>query len=135
MREMAFLNAGPAHHACTDERGDEGSREVYEYRTRRASRDFVAPPERDQGAGPQPDHLRSRAEANAHSVGGRHAVELELQRAVSTFANTINTHEGGTHEEGFRAALTSTINRYARASSLLKEKDPATSAATTSARA
>jgi DNA gyrase subunit B len=44
--------------------------------------------------------------------------------AVSTFANTINTHEGGTHEEGFRAALTSTINRYARASALLKEKDP-----------
>ena len=44
--------------------------------------------------------------------------------AVSTFANTINTHEGGTHEEGLPAALTTTINRYARASALPKEKDP-----------
>ena len=42
---------------------------------------------------------------------------------VFTYANTINTHEGGTHEEGFRAALTSLINRYARANNLLKEKD------------
>ncbi|WEG08971.1 DNA topoisomerase (ATP-hydrolyzing) subunit B [Microbacterium horticulturae] len=42
---------------------------------------------------------------------------------VFTFANTINTHEGGTHEEGFRAALTTLVNKYARANNLLKEKD------------
>lgn len=42
---------------------------------------------------------------------------------VFTYANTINTHEGGTHEEGFRAALTTLVNRYARANNLLKEKD------------
>ncbi len=42
---------------------------------------------------------------------------------VFTYANVINTHEGGTHEEGFRAALTSLVNRYARANNLLKEKD------------
>ncbi len=42
---------------------------------------------------------------------------------VFTFANVINTVEGGTHEEGFRAALTSYINRYARTQGLLKEKD------------
>jgi DNA gyrase subunit B len=42
---------------------------------------------------------------------------------VFTYANTINTHEGGTHEEGFRAALTTLVNKYARANSLLKEKD------------
>jgi DNA gyrase subunit B len=42
---------------------------------------------------------------------------------VFTFANNINTHEGGTHEEGFRAALTTLVNRYARANNLLKEKD------------
>ncbi|MFE5408203.1 DNA topoisomerase (ATP-hydrolyzing) subunit B [Microbacterium sp. NPDC056569] len=42
---------------------------------------------------------------------------------VFTFANTINTHEGGTHEEGFRAALTTRINAYARDKNLLKEKD------------
>ncbi|AZZ50570.1 DNA topoisomerase (ATP-hydrolyzing) subunit B [Rathayibacter rathayi] len=43
--------------------------------------------------------------------------------SVHTYANTINTHEGGTHEEGFRAALTSLVNRYARANNLLREKD------------
>ncbi len=45
------------------------------------------------------------------------------QEAVHTYANTINTHEGGTHEEGFRAALTSLVNRYAREKAILKEKD------------
>jgi DNA gyrase subunit B len=43
--------------------------------------------------------------------------------SVHTYANTINTHEGGTHEEGFRAALTSLLNKYARQTNLLKEKD------------
>ena len=43
--------------------------------------------------------------------------------SVHTYANTINTHEGGTHEEGFRAALTTLINRYAREKGHLKEKD------------
>jgi DNA gyrase subunit B len=42
---------------------------------------------------------------------------------VHTYANTINTHEGGTHEEGFRAALTTLLNKYAREKNLLKEKD------------
>ncbi|MGG5174710.1 DNA topoisomerase (ATP-hydrolyzing) subunit B [Pseudarthrobacter sp. J1763] len=43
--------------------------------------------------------------------------------SVHTYANTINTHEGGTHEEGFRAAMTSLINRYAREKSIIKEKE------------
>jgi DNA gyrase subunit B len=43
--------------------------------------------------------------------------------SVHTYANTINTHEGGTHEEGFRAALTTLLNKYARGANLLKEKD------------
>ncbi len=57
------------------------------------------------------------------------ALEMAMQWTTSytenvfTFANTINTHEGGTHEEGFRAALTTLVNRYARANNLLKEKD------------
>ncbi|GDY30942.1 DNA topoisomerase (ATP-hydrolyzing) subunit B [Gandjariella thermophila] len=56
-------------------------------------------------------------------------VEVAMQwntgysESVFTFANTINTHEGGTHEEGFRAALTRVINAYARDKRLLKEKD------------
>jgi DNA gyrase subunit B len=43
--------------------------------------------------------------------------------SVFTYANTINTHEGGTHEEGFRAALTTLVNRYAREKGILKDKD------------
>src|SRR5205085_4220013 len=45
------------------------------------------------------------------------------QDSVYTFANNINTHEGGTHLSGFKAALTGTLNRYARQFSLLKEKE------------
>ncbi|MBF4562595.1 DNA topoisomerase (ATP-hydrolyzing) subunit B [Microbacterium sp. VKM Ac-2870] len=57
------------------------------------------------------------------------SLELAMQWTTSytenvfTFANTINTHEGGTHEEGFRAAMTTYINKYARDKGLLKEKD------------
>ncbi|HEY0936949.1 MAG TPA: DNA topoisomerase (ATP-hydrolyzing) subunit B [Trebonia sp.] len=43
--------------------------------------------------------------------------------SVHTFANVINTAEGGTHEEGFRAALTTVVNKYARDTKFLKEKD------------
>ncbi len=58
------------------------------------------------------------------------SVEVAMQwtsaysETLNTFANTINTTEGGTHEEGFRTALTSAINKYARDKGLLKEKDP-----------
>ena len=57
-------------------------------------------------------------------------VELAMQwndgyaQSIHTFANTINTFEGGTHEEGFRSALTSLMNKYARDHKLLKEKEP-----------
>jgi len=43
--------------------------------------------------------------------------------SVHTYANTINTHEGGTHEEGFRAAMTKLVNDFARGQKLLKDKD------------
>ena len=57
------------------------------------------------------------------------SVEVAMQwttgynEGVHTYANTINTHEGGTHEEGFRSAITSLLNKYARDKGLLKEKD------------
>ncbi|MDH2456775.1 DNA topoisomerase (ATP-hydrolyzing) subunit B [Corynebacterium bovis] len=63
------------------------------------------------------------------AAGEDHEVEAAMQwnsgytQSVHTFANTINTIEGGTHEEGFRAALTSLMNRYAKEHKLLKEKD------------
>ncbi|GGL99786.1 DNA gyrase subunit B [Streptomyces fumigatiscleroticus] len=57
------------------------------------------------------------------------SVEVAMQwnngysEGVYSFANTIHTHEGGTHEEGFRAALTNLVNKYAREKKLLREKD------------
>jgi len=61
--------------------------------------------------------------------GTGHEVEIAMQwnngfsESVHTFANTINTAEGGTHEEGFRTALTSLVNRYAKEKKLVKDKD------------
>lgn len=61
--------------------------------------------------------------------GSGHEVEIAMQwssgqsESVHTFANTINTHDGGTHADGFRAALTSAINKYARDKKLLKGKE------------
>ncbi|WP_345501425.1 DNA topoisomerase (ATP-hydrolyzing) subunit B [Pedococcus ginsenosidimutans] len=57
------------------------------------------------------------------------SLELAMQwttaysESVHTYANTINTHEGGTHEEGFRAAMTKLINDFARKQNILKDKD------------
>ena len=59
----------------------------------------------------------------------RIALEVAMQwttgytESVHTYANTINTHEGGTHEEGFRAALTALVNKYAREKGIIKEKE------------
>ena len=119
MREMAFLNAG-LRITLTDER-DEGKSDVYQYAG--GIRDFVA----HINATKEPVHpqiIYFESQANSHYVEVAMQWNSSYNDAVSTFANTINTHEGGTHEEGFRAALTSTINRYARSSALLKEKDP-----------
>jgi DNA gyrase subunit B len=119
MREMAFLNAG-LRITLTDER-DEGKSEVYQYAG--GIRDFVA----HLNASKEPVHpqiIYFEGQANSHYAEVAMQWNSSYNDAVSTFANTINTHEGGTHEEGFRAALTSTINRYARNSALLKEKDP-----------
>lgn len=65
----------------------------------------------------------------AEDTERRISVEIAMQwttaysESVHTYANTISTTEGGTHEEGFRAAMTSLVNRYARDKGILKEKD------------
>ncbi|MDQ3156833.1 MAG: toprim domain-containing protein, partial [Actinomycetota bacterium] len=63
------------------------------------------------------------------SLESHMSLELAMQwnttynESVHTFANTINTHEGGTHEEGFRSALTNTVNKFAEVQGLIKKKE------------
>jgi DNA gyrase subunit B len=82
-------------------------------------------------------HLNTSKEALFSKVGFYELAEEEQEVEVAfqwntgynadgihSFANGINTTEGGTHEEGFKAALTTVVNKHARAKNLLKEKDP-----------
>ncbi|MBG6092262.1 DNA gyrase subunit B [Actinomadura viridis] len=124
MQEMAFLNRGLAI-SLVDERPDHADAEDGEARSVRyhyegGIEDFVR-------------YINSKREAVHDSVvyfgddTEGMSVEIAMQwnssyaESVHTFANTINTAEGGTHEEGFRAALTSIVNRYAKEQKLLKE--------------
>ncbi|GLZ32679.1 DNA gyrase subunit B [Lentzea sp. NBRC 105346] len=132
LQEMAFLNKGITI-VLRDERVSEADEEadaeghVAKVKERRfhypgGLEDFVR-------------HINHTREAVHQKVIGFEAtgedlhVEVAMQwntgytPSVYTFANTINTHEGGTHEEGFRAALTRVVNEYAREKKLLKEKD------------
>jgi DNA gyrase subunit B len=119
LQEMAFLNRNLAI-SITDERQAEPR--VAEYVYEGGIADFV----RYINATKEPVH-GSVIDFGEEADGI--AVEIAMQwsgaytESVHTFANTINTAEGGTHEEGFRAALTSIINRYARDQKLLREKD------------
>ena len=135
-QQMAFLNKG-LRIKITDERPqtpveDEEGEDVTptslhdEFYYERGIQDYV-------------EHLNSTKRAElvhediiaieAEDTSRKIAVEMALQwttafsESVHTYANTINTHEGGTHEEGFRAALTTLVNRYARDKNLLREKD------------
>jgi len=121
LQEMAFLNRGLSI-TLTDERPDftngEPNEVVYHYEG--GIEDFV----RHINASKEPVHPSVIA---FNDEGEGIAVEIAMQwnngysESVHTFANTINTAEGGTHEEGFRAALTSIVNRYARDQKLLRE--------------
>jgi DNA gyrase subunit B len=80
-------------------------------------------------AAPQPDQTPIHKSVMSSAEGTGMAIEIAMQwnesygESVYTFANTINTHEGGTHEEGFRSALTSVINRYGSEKKILKGDD------------
>jgi DNA gyrase subunit B len=117
-RESAFLNRG-LKIRLMDER--EEGREV-EYRYEGGIRDFVA----HINDAKDPVHRTVFYFHREEEVGD---VEVAMQwnsgfqDSVFTFANNINTHEGGAHLSGFRAALTRTINEYARQKGLLKEKE------------
>ena len=123
LQEMAFLNRGLSI-TLADERLDtegDGPR-VVQYRYAGGIADFV----RYLNSSKEPVHA---SVVEFGEDGDGISAEIAMQwngsysESVHTFANTINTAEGGTHEEGFRAALTSIINRYAREQKLLRDKD------------
>jgi DNA gyrase subunit B len=125
-RETAFLTAG-LRVRVVDERPDgdqaENGPRTVEFRYPGGLRDFVT--HLNSKKDPLHDGIIhfSATEENGH---GPHEVEVALQwnstfhESIHTFANTINTHEGGTHEEGFKKALTAVVNRVARETGLLK---------------
>jgi DNA gyrase subunit B len=126
-QEMAFLNRGLTI-SLTDERrpgdDDEDGRRSVEYHYSGGIADFVAHLNNSKG----PAHA-SVISFSASDPERSMAADVALQwnsgfnESVYTFANTINTTGGGTHEEGFRAALTGLVNRFAREWGVLKEKD------------
>src|SRR5271170_6352483 len=123
MQEMAFLNKNLAI-SLTDLRtlDESGQPRAARYQYEGGIADFV----RYINASKEPVH---GSIVDFGEDGDGIAVEIAMQwtgsytESVHTFANTINTTEGGTHEEGFRAALTTIVNRYARDQKLLREKE------------
>ncbi|MBB3662712.1 MULTISPECIES: DNA topoisomerase (ATP-hydrolyzing) subunit B [Prauserella salsuginis group] len=131
LQEMAFLNKGLTivlrDERVPDENGEDAAGEAARIKERTyhypgGLEDFV----RHINNTKDPIHPTI---VSFETAGDGLEVEVAMQwnngftPSVYTFANTINTHEGGTHEEGFRAALTRVVNAYARDKKLLKEKD------------
>jgi DNA gyrase subunit B len=121
LKEMAFLNKG-LELKLVDERDDSVADEVFKYNGGLV--DFI----KYLNSSREPLHGRI---FDAEAIGDDGELELAMQwtsgytETVLTFANNINTHEGGTHEEGLRRALTRAVNDFAKAKNLIKEKDPA----------
>ncbi|MFL5966753.1 MAG: DNA topoisomerase (ATP-hydrolyzing) subunit B [Gaiellaceae bacterium] len=118
LRETAFLTRA-LHIVLTDERA---GGETVEFHYEGGIRDFVA----HVNGSKDPIHKRIiyfEGENEQGNVEVAMQWNASYQDSVYTFANNINTHEGGTHLSGFKAALTGTLNRYARQFNLLKEKD------------
>jgi DNA gyrase subunit B len=120
-REMAFLTKG----LKIDFRDERGERFETSFQYDGGIVDFI---KYLHGQGTrEPLHSKIVYVEESSDIG---EVEVALQwnnsyqEALLSFANNINTHEGGTHLSGFRSALTRTINTYARQKGELKEKDP-----------
>ncbi len=118
LRETAFLTRG-VRIVLRDERP---AGQTHEFHYEGGIRDFVA----HINSGKDPVHKHAVYFEGENQDG---ALEVAMQwntsyvESVFTFANNINTTEGGTHLSGFRSALTGTLNRYARDKGLLKEKE------------
>ena len=123
-QQMAFLNKGLSISVADHRPGSDGRNHSYKYE--RGLEDYVA----FLNSAKKTENIHDEIISfESEDTERKIALEVAMQwttayaESVHTYANTINTHEGGTHEEGFRAALTTLINRYARANNLLKEKD------------
>jgi DNA gyrase subunit B len=120
-QQMAFLNKGLGI-TITDERTEK----TESYRYTRGLVDYVEFLNASKKIEIVHDEIIS---LEAETAKKDMSIEVAMQwtnaytESVHTYANTINTHEGGTHEEGFRTAITSLLNKYARTNNLLKEKD------------
>jgi DNA gyrase subunit B len=132
-QEMAFLNKGLTI-TLVDERvpeitDDDDAEELGQprqvtYHYDGGIADFVVYLNASKGPG-NPTVIDIAAETEDRHLSAEIAMQWNsgFTESVYTFANTINTTEGGTHEEGFRAALTGLVNRFAREWGVLKDKD------------
>lgn len=127
-QEMAFLNRGLSI-ALTDLRptaqDEDGNPLTVHYKYDGGIADFVAHINTTKGAS-HPSIIYIESEDTDRGISAEVALQWNntFNESVYTFANTINTVDGGTHEEGFRTALTSLLNKFSRDSwNLLKEKD------------
>jgi DNA gyrase subunit B len=133
-QEMAFLNKGLVLE-ITDEREvavvaiEDGDEQVEAVRSARycyegGIADFVRHINASKGVA-NPSVIYFETETDDHRMSAEVAMQWNTtySESVYTFANTINTTEGGTHEEGFRAAMTTLVNKFAREWNILKEKD------------
>ena len=126
-QEMAFLNKGLTIN-IVDERikaqDSDGNPRTEQYHYEGGISDFVKHINHTKGAA-HPSIINFSGEDADRGISADVALQWNdsYTESVYTFANTINTIEGGTHEEGFRAALTSLINKFAREWNILKEKD------------
>ena len=133
------LDEGAADEAAADAAAEGGDAETADAAAEKAKKGKSVTYRYDDGLLDYVKHLNSskRAEVvnediiafEAEDTERYLSVEVAMQwttaynESVHTYANTINTHEGGTHEEGFRAAMTKLVNDFARREKLLKEKD------------
>ena len=126
-REMAFLNRGLIL-SLTDLRAghvdEKGEPLTVRYQYQGGITDFVKHLNSTRG-----ELHKSVIALEAEDKKARLSLEVSMQwnngfsESVYTFANTIHTHEGGTHEEGFRTALTSVVNKFAEEQGLIRKKE------------
>jgi len=126
-REMAFLNRGLIL-SLTDLRAghvdEKGEQLTVRYQYQGGITDFVKHLNSTRG-----ELHKSVIALEAEDKKARLSLEVSMQwnngfsESVYTFANTIHTHEGGTHEEGFRTALTSVVNKFAEEQGLIRKKE------------